>query len=93
MKYYIIIFFLFLVSCQHQETKEKYQKFDIKQEKITVDMTFKEVSKILGKPEFINIHKYDSIFVCKYNYGNLDGYRYSIGFSKDSLVIWKGYEN
>lgn len=93
MKYYIIISFFIFISCQHQEAKEKYQKFDKKQKTIKIDMTFQEVTKILETPEFINFHKSDSTFVCNYNYGNLDGYRYSIGFSKDSLVIWKKYEN
>lgn len=91
MRYFLYIIILFLFSCGDKKTLENYQKFDVNQKKIIKGMSFKKVSEIIGNPEFINIH--DSIFIGKYNYGNIDGDRFTVGFSKDSLVLWKEYEN
>jgi hypothetical protein len=91
MKHFLILLltsiFIFLVSCENNN----FKNFDSKQQKIKKGMSFRQVSKVLGKPEFIN--NQDSQYIAKYNYGNPDGYRFSIGFSKDSLVMWKEYEN
>ncbi|WP_187478108.1 hypothetical protein [Amniculibacterium sp. G2-70] len=91
MKYTLIIIIFLCFSCGDKKALEKFQQFDLKQKKITKGMPFKQVSEIIGVPEFINLR--DSIFIGKYNYGNIDGYRFTVGFSKDSLVLWKEYEN
>ena len=91
MKYFLYLLILFSFSCGDKKTLEKYQQFDLKQKKIAKGMSFKKVSEIIGTPKHTYVN--DSTIIANFDYGNIDGYRFTVGFSKDSLVLWKEYEN
>ena len=78
---------LFCISCDNENIKQ----FDEKQKNIKKGMSINNVNEIIGEPQYIDNR--DSLLIAKYYYGNSDGYRYTIGFSKDSIVLWNEYEN
>lgn len=82
---------LLFLSLSYSCDNKKFKEFDLHQETIKKGMTFLEVSKIIGNPRFM--YNNEDVIVAKYDYGNPDGYAFSIGFSKDSLVVWKKYDN
>ena len=90
MKHFLILLLtnllLILVSCNNQ-----FKDFEKKKKKIEKGMSFRDISIILGKPQDIYMTK--DIIIANYDYGNSDGYKFSIGLSKDSIVLWKEYDN
>jgi len=85
---YIVPFLLLTISCFEQN--RRYEEFDKKQHMIIHGMRFKDVNKLLGSPKFI-LNR-DSIFIAQYDYGNPQGYYFTIFYTHDSLAYWKDYE-
>lgn len=90
MKYLSLIIVLVFTFCG-KKFINNYKTFDEKQKTISEGMTFRKVSNIIGNPTHVYLN--DSIIIGNYDYGNIEGYRFIVGFSKDSIVLCKEYEN